>query len=306
MNILITGGLGHIGSHFIDSINKIKKINQIYVIDNNSNNRINSLFNFKKKNINLILDDACNQKCFKRIKHKIDIIIHLAYTKNAEASIKNKKKVYNNNFGSFKNITQYAKKNSCKLIHISSTSVYGSQEKIIGESCKDLKPQSPYADVKLLEEKYLRKINNFSYISLRFGTIVGYLMGMRFHTAVNKFCFNAINYKPITVWETAMDQFRPYLSLSDAFIVLKYIIENKYFDNKIHNVLSNNYTVRQIISLIKKHNKTVRIKYTNSKIMNQLSYKVINETGLLKKIRLKNEIHSDIKNIFFAFKNIVY
>lgn len=51
MNILITGGLGHIGSHFIDSINKIKKINQVYVIDNNSNNRINSLFKFKKKKL---------------------------------------------------------------------------------------------------------------------------------------------------------------------------------------------------------------------------------------------------------------
>ena len=49
MNILITGGLGHIGSHFINLINRVKKINQVYVIDNNSNNRINSLFKFKKK-----------------------------------------------------------------------------------------------------------------------------------------------------------------------------------------------------------------------------------------------------------------
>ena len=39
--------------------------------------------------------------------------------------------------------------------------------------------------------------------------------------------------------------------------------------------------------------------------MNQLSYKVINQTGLLKKIKLKKEIHSDIKDIFFAFKDIV-
>ena len=49
MNILITGGLGHIGSHFIDSIRKVKKIDKVYVIDNNSNNRINSLFRFNKK-----------------------------------------------------------------------------------------------------------------------------------------------------------------------------------------------------------------------------------------------------------------
>jgi len=305
MNILITGGLGHIGSHFIDSINKIKKISQVYIIDNNSNNRINSLFKFKKKKIRLIFEDLCDVSCFKSINHKIDVILHLASITNAEASIKDKKKVYKNNFNAFKNIVNFACKNNSKFIHISSTSVYGSQDKIIDESCKELKPQSPYADVKLLEEKYLKKTKNISYVSLRFGTIVGYSLGMRFHTAVNKFCFNAIMNLPITVWETAIDQYRPYLSIDDAFSSLKFIIENKYFDNKVHNILSNNYTVRQIISYIELFKKKTNIKYTKSRIMNQLSYKVINQTGLLKKITLKKEIKSDIKNIFFAFKNIV-
>jgi UDP-glucose 4-epimerase len=305
MNILITGGLGHIGSHFIDSINKIKKINQVYVIDNNSNNRINSLFKFKKKKIKLIFKDLCDVNCFKTINHKIDIILHLASITNAEASVKEKKRVYKNNFGAFKNIVNFSIKNKSKFIHISSTSVYGSQEKIIGENCKELKPQSPYANVKLLEEKYLKKTKNIFYVSLRFGTIVGYSMGMRFHTAVNKFCFNTIMNLPITVWETAIDQFRPYLSIDDAFSSLKFIIENNYFDNKIHNVLSNNYTVRQIISYMGLFKKKIEIKYTKSRIMNQLSYKVINQTGLLKKIKLKKEIKSDIKNIFLAFKNIV-
>ena len=305
MNILITGGLGHIGSHFIDSIRKVKKIDKVYVIDNNSNNRINSLFRFNKKKIKLIFEDLCNANCFKKVNHKIDIVLHLASITNAEASVKEKKRVYKNNFGAFKNIVNFSIKNKSKFIHISSTSVYGSQDKIIGEDCKELKPQSPYADVKLLEEKYLKKTKNISYISLRFGTIVGYSLGMRFHTAVNKFCFNAIMNLPITVWETAIDQFRPYLSIDDAFNSLKFIIENKYFDNKVHNILSNNYTVRQIIYYIGSFQKKINIKYTKSRIMNQLSYKVINQTGLLKKIKLKKEIKSDIKNIFFAFKNIV-
>jgi len=305
MNILITGGLGHIGSHFIDSINKIKKINQVYIIDNNSNNRINLLFKFKKKRIKLIYDDLCNAGCFKTINNKIDIVLHLASITNAEASVKDRKRVYNNNFNSFKNIVNFAKQNNSKFIHISSTSVYGSQDKIIGEDCTVLKPQSPYAEVKLLEEKYLKKTNKISYISLRFGTIVGYSLGMRFHTAVNKFCFNSIMNLPITVWETAIDQYRPYLSIDDAFNSLKFIIENKHFDNSVHNILSNNYTVRQILSYIKGFKKKINIEYTKSRIMNQLSYKVVNQTGLLKKIKLKKEIRSDIKNIFLAFKNVV-
>ena len=107
----------------------------------------------------------------------------------------------------------------------------------------------------MLEEKYLKKTKNISFISLRFGTIVGFSQGMRFHTAVNKFSLSAITNSPITVWETAIDQFRPYLSIDDAFSSLKFIIEKNYFDNKVHNIFSKNYTVRQILFLIKKFKK---------------------------------------------------
>ena len=92
--------------------------------------------------------------------------------------------------------------------------------------------------------------------------------------------------------------------MDDAFKTLKYIIEKNYFDNKIHNVCSHNYTVRQIISLIKKNKNKISVKFTNSKIMNQLSYKVISKNNLMKKIRLKGEIKSDIKKIFDSLKAI--
>ena len=54
MKILITGGLGHIGSYLLENIDKIKFIKEIYVIDNLSTNRYCSLFNLpktKKKNL---------------------------------------------------------------------------------------------------------------------------------------------------------------------------------------------------------------------------------------------------------------
>ena len=50
-------------------------------------------------------------------------------------------------------------------------------------------------------------------VSCRFGTIFGASPGMRFHTAVNKFCWQAVMGQPITVWSTAYDQKRPYLEV---------------------------------------------------------------------------------------------
>ena len=49
MNLLITGGCGHIGSYLAEHIYKIKKIKKTIVIDNLRSAEINSLFNSKKK-----------------------------------------------------------------------------------------------------------------------------------------------------------------------------------------------------------------------------------------------------------------
>jgi nucleoside-diphosphate-sugar epimerase len=48
---------------------------------------------------------------------------------------------------------------------------------------------------------------------------------MRFHTAINKFCWQAVMGKPLTVWATAKNQERPYLALSDAIRAITYFME---------------------------------------------------------------------------------
>ena len=78
---------------------------------------------------------------------------------------------------------------------------------------------------------------------------------MRFHTAVNKFCISAVLNQPIPVWTSALNQFRPYLSLGDAFKAIKFTIENDKFDNKVYNVLTSNLTVKHIVEMIKKYKK---------------------------------------------------
>ena len=54
MKILITGGLGHIGSYLLENINKINKLKKIYVIDNLSTQRFCSLFNLPKTSKKII------------------------------------------------------------------------------------------------------------------------------------------------------------------------------------------------------------------------------------------------------------
>ncbi len=109
MNILITGGLGHIGSFFLKNLKKIKNVKNIYVVDSNFGNNFNSLYskNINKK-VNFYLEDILSFN-FNKIQ-KIDCIIHLASHTNAENSLGKKKIYYNNNFNIFKKICDVAKK----------------------------------------------------------------------------------------------------------------------------------------------------------------------------------------------------
>ena len=166
-----------------------------------------------------------------------------------------------------------------KLIFPSSTSVYGSaKEDVYEDDDNFINPQSPYAECKVKEENLIIQSGLKDTVILRLGTIFGTSPGMRFHTAVNKFCWQAAMNDPITVWKTALHQHRPYLDLGDACKAFIFFLKNKkqLLDASIFNVNTANYTVAEIIESIKKNKSDIRIELVESKIMNQLSYLVIN------------------------------
>ena len=90
------------------------------------------------------------------------------------------------------------------------------------------------SSISIIEENKLKAIKkNIKFISYRFGTISGFSPGMRFHTAVNKFCLNASLNNKIHVYKTALHQFRPYLSIRDSFEVFKFCINNNFFESNV-------------------------------------------------------------------------
>ena len=304
MKILITGGLGHIGSYLLQKINKIKVLKKIYVIDNLSSQRFCSLFNLPKtqKKIFFIQKDLSINNSLNNFP-KVDVVLNLASITDAEGSLKIRKKIYKNNLGIFKNVLKYCNRNSSKLIHISSTSVYGEQKGLVDEKCKMLKPKSPYAEVKLIEEKMLkRNKEKINFITYRFGTISGVSKGMRFHTAINKFCFNFVLGKPLPLWKGMSNKPRPYLSLKDAFSVIKFTLEKNFFKNDVYNILSQNLTLKNVIRNFKRNNKKVKLQYQKSRLVNQYPYEISNKKFTLEAFKLKSKISTDISSTLKQFK----
>ena len=306
MKLIITGACGHIGSYIAENVFKIPKIKKTILVDNLKSNRHASLFNNIKKNkLEFHLADLNDEKSLNKFKN-IKYLIHCASMTNAEKSFGVEKEMYKNNINCLKTVIKYCKKNNVKLIHLSSTSVYGKQTDLVDEKCekKYLKPQSPYAKIKLIEENMLKSEKKLQYTTFRFGTISGVSRGIRFHTAVNKFCLNAAIDQDITVYKTALNQYRPYLSVKDAFKTFKFCIEKNFFKRDIYNALSGNFTVNQILDKIRKYKKNIKIKFVNTAIMNQLSYHVDDRKLSSCGLKLSNKIDSDIKETINLLKNI--
>jgi UDP-glucose 4-epimerase len=278
MKIVVTGALGHIGSALIRALPDSFAGAEILMIDNMATLRYSSLFNLPVKGRYRFVEADVRHAELRPLLEGAHTVVHLAATTDAEGSVNNPIATEANNYNATAKIASVCAETGARLIHLSSTSVYGTQSDTVSEDCPadDLKPQSPYAASKLKEEKLLRSMHNsgLNAIVCRFGTIFGPSPGMRFHTAVNKFCWQAVMRQPLTIWRTAYDQKRPYLDLRDAVRAIAHVIEHDLFDGRIYNVLTLNATVRDLVETIAKLLPDLKLSFVDSPIMNQLSYEV--------------------------------
>jgi len=298
--IMITGALGHIGSRFIRSIAP-EDYDNVVLLDNLSSQRYCSLFNLRKDiPFQFIEDDICTADLEKYMKD-INVVLHLAAVTDAAGSIHIKDQVWRVNVEGTERVARACIARNCRLLFPSSTSVYGTQKELVDESCnaEDLKPQSPYAASKLQAEFMLRRLgesDSLRFTVFRAGTIFGTSPGMRFHTAVNKFCWQAVMGQPLTVWRSAYHQVRPYLDLGDAVAAMKFVIRKDLFNGETYNVLTVNATVEDIVEAIAQNVPDVSIQFVDTAIMNQLSYHVLNDKFKSLGFESKGDLERGIKD----------
>lgn len=280
MKIVVTGALGHIGSRLIRALPELLPDLEFVLIDDLSAQRYVSLFDLPASARYRFVEGDVASMNLEPLLADAWAVVHLAAITDATSSFDNRETVEHNNFGTTQRVAEACAEAGSRLIHLSSTSVYGSQAAKVDETCAEdeLKPQSPYAETKLREERLVLEMaqGGLRAVSCRFGTIFGTSPGMRFHTAVNKFCWQAVMGMPLTVWRTAYEQRRPYLDLEDAIRAVAHFLEQDQFDGRIYNVVTQNATVREVVDHIRTHIPDLNVSFVNTQIMNQLSYDVEN------------------------------
>ena len=304
MKIVVTGALGHIGSRLVRDLPLSFPGSEIVMVDNMMTQRYCSLFNLPEEGNYRFIEADITQMELDPLLEGAHVVVHLAAITDAAGSFDRAAQLEQNNFNATKRIAEACAECGVRLITLSSTSVYGTQSDLVDEDCteEELRPQSPYATTKLKEERLVQQLARAKGLKAgicRFGTIFGASPGMRFHTAVNKFCWQATMGIPITVWSTAYDQKRPYLDLGDACKAIAHIIRSELFDGHVYNVLTLNATVRGIVDAIRAFVPELEIKFVDNKIMNQLSYEVsdqrFRETGFIPAGNLHRSIGEEIQ-----------
>ncbi len=281
MKIAITGALGHIGSRLIRLL-PAGMFDDVLLIDDLSTQRYVSLLGLPDGLPFRFVEADIRTADLRRLFAGFDVVIHLAAITDAEGSIGIADTVMAVNVDGTCRVAEACVAHDCRLVFVSTTSVYGVQAEVVDENCPEeaLRPQSPYARSKLAAERQLRECeqrHGLRVVSCRFGTIFGVSPGMRFHTAVNRFVWQASVGRPLTVWSAAFDQQRPYLALTDAVETLLFIVRHDLFNRGLYNVVTTHATVGQIVRILTRFIPDLTIERVDSPIMNQLSYIVSSE-----------------------------
>jgi UDP-glucose 4-epimerase len=278
MKIVITGALGHIGSRLIRTLPVLIPSIKLVLIDDLSTQRYSSLFGLSQAGSCQFHQANILSADLEHLFADAHAVIHLAAITDATQSFDRQKEVEHTNLDGTRLIADACLAAGARLLFPSTTSVYGSQERRVDETCPriELRPQSPYADSKLAAEEYLTTLSErgLRHTTCRFGTIYGVSPGMRFHTAVNKFCWQASLGIPLTVWRMALHQVRPYLDLKDCIAAIAFLLASDRFDGRVYNVVTENASVSEVIESIRPYARALQIEYVDSQIMNQLSYEV--------------------------------
>ena len=201
MKVLVTGGLGFIGSNLVESL---KKEAEVVVVDNLSSSRKDYKEILEKNSgVEYVLNCFSSDEVLNRVKNsEFDFIFHVAAIPRVSYSVENPYQTTEVNVGKTVKIMESCIDTKTKIIFSSSSSVYGGADIMPTPSSHPKDPKSPYAWQKSCIEDLLRvfydlyKINS---ICLRYFNVFGpgQFGGSAYSTAISAWCNAVKENKPL-------------------------------------------------------------------------------------------------------------
>ena len=280
MVILVTGGCGYIGSQLIRDLAVEPRFQgkTIRILDSMIRERYVSLMDLPSEgNYEFLEGDIRKDEDLKKAFQDVEQVIDLAGITNAPISFERRDLTVDVNVTGGRSVLEHAVKSEVdRFVYSSTASVYGPTTGLVDES-SPCKPISPYGETKLQAEQHsiaASKTSGLHSTALRLGTVFGWSIGMRFDTVVDRFAYLACAGMPLSVWESAQREKRPYLHIRDSTRALIFALKRNDMKGEVYNVVGENASINRITSVIATEVPDVKIVVTPSPNLNQVSYEL--------------------------------
>ncbi|MDC3257476.1 NAD-dependent epimerase/dehydratase family protein [Candidatus Pelagibacter sp.] len=283
--IVITGGLGYIGTELCKIYSGYSWNDKITVIDNRFiSERVNQLRNW---NMDFIQGDILDKNLIKKYCHDADIIHHLAGITDvprvkSESSPKKDDLINKVAEEGTQNILDVIS-DKCKIILPSSHVVYEGLESIKKNIHEDEKtcPVLSYGKSKDINENQL-KTSGKNFVILRLGSVYGYSTDTaRIDIMANFFAKTASQNGTLRLFAGGK-QIKSLVPLIDVARCFKFMEEKEDINKELFNLTKDTVTVKNVAEICKKYNPKINLRETNDEIPNlgfSLSNKKILKTG---------------------------
>ena len=283
--IIITGGLGYIGTELCKLYSGVSWHHKIIVIDNRFiSERVNQIRNW---NMEFIQGDILDKNLIKKYCSDADIIHHLAGITDvprtkSEASVEQDQKIKEVGEIGTQNILDVVS-DKCKIIFPSTHVVYEGIDEIKTDIKENeiTKPVLSYSSSKAVNEEQLKNSGK-NYIILRLGSVYGYSTdSMRIDIMPNLFSKIASQNGTLKLFAGGR-QIKSLVPLIDVARCFKFMEEKSEIKSEIYNLTKDTLTVKEVAEICKKHNPKIELKETNDEVPNlgfSLSNKKLLNTG---------------------------
>ena len=269
--IIITGGLGYIGTELCKLYSGVSWHHKILVFDNRFiSERVNQI---RKWNIDFVHGDILNKDLVYEHFKDADVVHHLAgvtdvpRTKSESSNLQDDKIRLVGEQGT-QNILNSIKAD-CKIIFPSTHVVYEGLNQVrtdIEENEKTL-PVLSYSTSKAINEKQLQESGK-NYVILRLGSVYGYSTdSMRIDIMPNLFSKIASQNGTLKLFAGGR-QIKSLVPLIDVARCFKFMEEKKSVKSEIFNLTKDTLTVKEVAEICKKYNPKIVLKETNDEIPN--------------------------------------
>jgi len=304
--IVITGGIGYIGTELCKIYSGISWNNEILVIDKRFvSERVNQLRNW---GIDFIHGDILDKDLVNKYCKNADIVHHLAGITDVPRV---KSESNNDKDTEIKLIAKEGTQNilnvisdKCKIIFPSTHVVYEGSEKVKNDILEneDTKPILSYASSKAINEKQLKNSGK-NYIILRLGSVYGYSTDTaRIDIMPNLFSKIASQDGTLKLFAGGR-QIKSLVPLIDVARCFKYMEERNDISSETFNLTKDTVTVKEVAEICKKHNPKIILKETNDEIPN-LGFSLSNNKILKTGFKFLYNLDESIKEMIFKWSKL--